>query len=42
MISGAPSAGNTPPVFAPPVGIVIVPFASAGDVIVPVVEHAHA
>jgi hypothetical protein len=36
VISGAPSAANTPPIVAPPVGVVIVPFSSAGDVIVPV------
>jgi hypothetical protein len=35
VISGAPSLSNTPPVFAPPIGMVIVPFPSAGDVIVP-------
>jgi hypothetical protein len=35
VVSGAPSAANTPPIVAPPVGIVIVPFPSAGDVIVP-------
>ena len=36
VVIGTPSAANTPPVVAPPVGIVIVPFSSAGDVIVPV------
>jgi hypothetical protein len=35
VISGNPTAGNTPPVFAAPIGITIVPFASAGDVVVP-------
>jgi hypothetical protein len=34
VVSGTPSVDNTPPVFAPPIGIVIVPFPSAGDVIV--------
>ncbi|RIL00281.1 MAG: hypothetical protein DCC71_18835, partial [Proteobacteria bacterium] len=35
VVSGAPDAANTPPVVAPPVGVVVVPFPSAGDVIVP-------
>ncbi|MEB2343973.1 MAG: carboxypeptidase regulatory-like domain-containing protein [Deltaproteobacteria bacterium] len=35
VVIGTPGAGSTPPVVAPPVGIAILPYPSAGDVILP-------